>query len=391
MPSASSPSSSTSQPTRRSFLRMAGLAATLPVLTEGHMAWAAMRASGVAPKAGAAATVPHGRPVMINANENPLGPSEGALEAIRAAALEGGRYDPNHVYEDLFATFAKTLDLPKNYFTIYGGSSDPLQFAAVAFTSPDKPYVTADPGYEAGTEGAKAAGHPVLKVPLTPTYAHDVKAMVAASPNAGVLYICNPNNPTGTLTPKADILWALQNKPKGSILLIDEAYIHLSDAPNCLDLVRAHQDVIVLRTFSKIYGMAGIRCGAAIGRPDLLAKLKEYGGENPLPITALAAATVSLKDTELVPTRRKIIANTRNQTFEWLTAHGYKFTPSVSNCFMLETKRPAPEVIKAMAERNVFIGREWPAWPTHVRITVGTPEDMAAFRTAFAEVMAQPA
>jgi histidinol-phosphate aminotransferase len=371
---------------RRSFLRLAGLAATLPVLTEGHLAFAALREHGID-----TAAVPTGKPVMINANENPLGPCPAAIEAIRAAALTGGRYDATDATPELYATFAKVLNVPQNYITIYAGSSDPLQFATLAFTSKERPFVTADPSYEAGMWGAQAAGHAVLRVPLTPTYAHDAKAMVAASPDAGVIYICNPNNPTGTLTPKDDILFALQNKPKGSILLIDEAYIHLSNAQDCLDLVRAHQDVIILRTFSKVYGMAGIRCGAAIGRPDLLAKLKAYGGENPLPVTGVVGALASLKDTDLVPTRRKIIADTRNQTFAWLTEKGYKFIPSVSNCFMIETGRPGKEVIKAMADRNVIIGRTWPIWPTYVRITVGTPAEMAAFQTAFHEVMSTKA
>ena len=377
---------SASAPSRRSFLRLAGLAATLPALSEGHLAWAALRDAGIHPSAS------HGidpaRPVMINANENPLGPCAAALDAIRAAAATGGRYDAHNDIPELYALFARQLGVPENYLAIYGGSSDPLQFAVAAFTSKDKPLIVADPTYEAGYWGASAIGHPFLKVPLTATYAHDVKAMVAASPSAGVIYICNPNNPTGTLTPKADILYALQNKPKGSILLIDEAYIHLSDATNCLDLVQAHQDVIILRTFSKVYGMAGIRCGAAIGRPDLLEKLKSYGGQNPQPITGITAAIASLKDTELVPTRRKIIADTRNQTFAWLTQKGYKFIPSVSNCFMIDTGRPGKQVIEAMAKRNVYIGRTWPVWPTFVRVSVGTPAEMAAFQTAFAEVMA---
>ena len=372
---------------RRSFLRLAGLAATLPVLTEGHMAWAALREAGIDPKSSA---IP-GKTVIINANENPLGPCEAALAAIRNAAVSGGRYDASDTIPAFYKTYAKLLNVPADYLTVYGGSSDPLQFTALAFTSKDKPFVCADPGYEAGMWGAQAAGHAVIKVPLAPTYAHDVKAMVAASPNAGVIYICNPNNPTGTLTPKEDILWAVQNKPKGSIILIDEAYIHLSTAPDCLDLVRAHQDVIILRTFSKIYGMAGIRCGAAIGRPDLLAKIKSYGGDNPLPITGVAAALASINDATLIPTRRKIIADTRNETLAWLTAHGYKFTPSVSNCFMIETDRPAKSIIKSMADRNVLIGREWPAWPNAVRITVGTPAEMASFQTAFADVMSKPA
>src|SRR6202012_563587 len=136
--------------------------------------------------------------------------------------------------------------------------------------------------------------------------------MVAADPNAGVIYICNPNNPSGTITPRADILWALENKPAGSILLVDEAYTHLSDQQDVLDQVVAGKDLIVLRTFSKVYGMAGIRCGLAIGRPDLLAKLQAYN-VNPLPITALAAAQASLDDPDLVPTRKKIIGDTRRE------------------------------------------------------------------------------
>jgi histidinol-phosphate aminotransferase len=373
-----------SQSSRRSFLRLAGLAATLPILSEGHLAWAAIR------EAGYDAPIDPSKAVMINANENPLGPCTAALEAIATAAKLGGRYDPNNAYEELFALFPKTLGVPANYLKVYGGSSDPLQFAVMAYTSKDKPFITADPSYEAGMVAAAANGAQVIKVPLTSTYAHDVKAMVAASPTAGLIYICNPNNPTGTLTPKEDILWALQHKPKGTILLIDEAYIHLSDASNCLDLVTAHQDVIILRTFSKVYGMAGIRCGGAIGRPDLLAKLDAYG-QNPLPSTGVVAATASLKDTTLVPTRRKIIADTRNQTFSFLTAKGYKFIPSVSNCFMIDTGRPGKQVIAAMAERNVMIGRTWPIWPNHVRVSVGTPAEMAAFQTAFADVMSKNA
>jgi histidinol-phosphate aminotransferase len=216
------------QTSRRSFLRLAGFsAAALPIFGEAHFAHAAIQQMALPPAPPNPATA-----TFINANENPLGPCPAALAAIQKAASQGGRYDPYSAYEELFSVFPKTLGVPANYLKVYGGSSDPLQFTVMAFTSKDKPYVTADPSYESGMEAAKANGAQVLKVPLTSTHAHDVKAMVAASPNAGVIYICNPNNPTGTLTPKEDILWALQHKPKGSILLIDEAYIHLSDAPN---------------------------------------------------------------------------------------------------------------------------------------------------------------
>ena len=169
---------------------------------------------------------------------------------------------------------------------------------------------------------AENSGAHVIKVPLTKTHAHDVKAMLAAGEDAGVLYNCNPNNPTGTLTPKSDLEYLVANKPKGSVVVIDEAYIHFTDSPNALDLVKMDKDVIVLRTFSKVYGMAGIRCGLIIARPDLLEKVMQRGGWNFMPITGVAAATASLKDANLVPERRRINANIRQQTFDWLARTG---------------------------------------------------------------------
>jgi histidinol-phosphate aminotransferase len=216
---------------------------------------------------------------------------------------------------------------------------------------------------------------------------HDVKAMMAASSAPGVIYICNPNNPTGTLTSRADINYAVDHLPKGSVLLIDEAYIHFSDASSALDLVKAGKDVIVLRTFSKLYGMAGLRMGFVVAKPELLAKLTALGGMSALPITAVAAASASLRDQTLVPTRKKIIGDTRTETIAWLTSNGYACTPSESNCFMVDVRRPGKEVMAAMAAKEIFIGRVWPAWPTHVRITVGTADEMLAFRKAFLEVM----
>ena len=384
---------------RRSFLRAAGAAAVVvPVMSEGHLAFAALQSgtanapttgNGQAEKARRVRPVIAPGAVLINANENPLGPCEAACKAIAAIAPKGGRYDIDNETEKLTKTFAEQSGLPEDHIAVYAGSSEPLHYTVLAFTGPGKSFVTADPSYEAGMYAAKMAGAPIVKVPLTPAYAHDVKAM-AKTPNAGVIYICNPNNPTGTLTPPEEIAYALQNKPAGSILLIDEAYIHLSDAPDSLEMVKQGKDVVVLRTFSKVYGMAGIRCGFALGRPDLLQKLQEYG-MNAMPITGSAAANVSLLQADLVPTRKKIIADTRNQTFEWLQANGYKFIPSVSNCFMIDTGRDGKGVIAAMQAKNVYIGRTWPIWPNYVRVTVGTPAEMAAFQTAFKQVMGGPA
>ena len=213
--------------------------------------------------------------VMINANENPLGPCAEAAEAMRNIIQKGGRYKYGET-DDFKSTLAEQEGLKPSYVQAFAGSSAPLHQAVLAFTSPTKPYVMADPGYEAGGSAAQFIGAKVIKVPLTKTYAHDVKAMAAADPNAGLIYLCNPNNPTGTLTPKEDIEWLVDNKPKGCILMIDEAYTHISGAPFSTDLVAKDKDVIILRTFSKIYGMAGLRAGAAMAKPDLLEKLGHY-------------------------------------------------------------------------------------------------------------------
>ena len=224
-------------------------------------------------------------------------------------------------------------------------------------------------------------------MPLTKTYAHDVKAMLTAAPDAGVFYVCQPNNPTGTLTSRSDVEYLAENKPKNSIVLVDEAYIHFSDAPSAIELVKAGKDVIVLRTFSKIYGMAGLRCGFAIARPDLLEKLHNYGGYNFMPVTAVAAASASLKDPQLVADRKRTNQQVRAATFKWLDGNGYSYIPSVANFFLLDTKRPAKEVITAMAQQNVIIGRVWPAMPTYSRITVGTSNEMEQFQAALQKVM----
>jgi histidinol-phosphate aminotransferase len=293
--------------------------------------------------------------------------------------------------EDLTETFAKMEGLDPASVMAFAGSSEPLHYTVLTFTDTHKPLVVADPGYEAPMWAAQVAGADVIKVPLADPKgeaSHDIKAMLAASTNPGVIYICNPNNPTGTCTPRSDIEYAVANAPKDTILLIDEAYIHLCDAPRSLDFVKEGKNVIVLRTFSKLYGMAGIRMGFAIGKPELLAKISQFGGMNSLPITAVAAAKASLLDADLVPTRKKIIADTRVQTIAWLKSEGYAATPSESNCFMLDVKRPGKGVQAALGAKDMYVGRIWPAWPDSVRITVGTPDEMMAFRKAFTEVMA---
>ena len=351
--------------------------------------------------------------VKINANENPLGPCPEALEAIARVAKNGGRYQ----YEETF-TFARTLaeieGVKPNYVLPFPGSSDPLHRVILAYTSPAKSLVMGDPGYEAGERAARFIGAPVKKIPLKKDFSHDVKAMAEADPAAGVIYVCNPNNPTGTVTKREDIEWLLANKPAGSILLLDEAYLHFTEEKAGTDLVAQDKDIIILRTFSKLYGMAGLRAGAAIGRPDLLEKIRSYGA-GALPVTGMVAGTASLtcKDLEknrlyvaraltvsvnwsgmstvrrtLRPKRRRAeMKMLREEQFAFCDKHKIKYIPSVSNKWMIDTGIPAAELNQKMAAEKVFIGRSWPSMPSYARVSIGTREEMAKFQKALLKVL----
>ncbi len=324
--------------------------------------------------------------VRINANENPMGPCPEAVEAIRKLVPQGGRY----LYQETFAfrdAMAAAEGVPLDHVAPFAGSSDPLHRVVLAFCGPEKSFVVADPGYEAGGKAAEFIGARTIKVPLRRDWSHDVRSMAAADPNAGVIYVCNPNNPTGSVTPREEIEYLVANKPRGTIILLDEAYIHLAKtAEPGTPMVVAGKDVIILRTFSKLYGMAGLRAGAAIGRPDLLEKIRGYAA-GALPATGMVGAIASLKARGLIETRRRLIAEIRGETVGWLSKKGFDVIPSEANMIMIDTRRPGRAVQQAMLREKVAIGRTWPALPNHVRVSIGTPEEMATFRAAFGRVM----
>ena len=368
---------------RRNFLRSASaVLAAGPILTEAHFAYAARLETSAVPEFSM-------KGIYLDANENPLGPSDNARKAMANILPNGGRYAPP-LYFDLLKLYADQMGVPTDHVALYPGSSAPLHYTVLSFVSPSKSLVCGNPTYEAAQRAAEIARAPAHAVPLTKDYSHDVHAMAKADPNAGLIYICNPNNPTGTITSREDIDWLVANKPGGTVVLVDEAYIHLSDAASAIDHVKAGKDVVILRTFSKIYGMAGIRCGFVIGRPDLLKKLGNYG-EPGMPITGMIAAQASLMDSDLVTTRKKIIADIRNDIFAWLKTNNYSYIPSQSNCFMIDVKRPGPQIRALMAQDGVHIGRSWPAWPNYVRVTVGLQSEMDAFKASFKKAMDTPA
>lgn len=257
---------------RRSFVTLTALASSSILLSPRAFA-------------GSGATSAAGKPqeTFLDFNESPYGPSAKARAAMQRAAALCGRYDYD-AQDALVGLFAKQNGIPAECVHAYCGSRQPLQYAVAAFTGKERGLVIADPSYDSVVGAAQAQGAKVAAVPLDTEAAHDIERMLAAAQrDAGLIYICNPNNPTGTLTPHERIVRAIERKPERSVVLVDEAYIHFSDAPSVVGLAVQRQDVLVLRTFSKLYGMAGARLGLAIGHPQLLARLERFGGHNVVP------------------------------------------------------------------------------------------------------------
>ena len=323
--------------------------------------------------------------VRISSNENPMGPAPEALEMIYKIAKYGWRYRPFGETGTFEQTVAEIEGVKPEYVMAFAGSSDPLSRTGWAYTSRSRSWVMANPSF--GGRAPVYAGAQVIGVPTRPDHTHDVEAMIKADPNAGVYYVCNPNNPTGVNTPRKDIEYLLAHKKPYAVVVVDEAYIHFSEsAVSCSDLVAADKDVVILRTFSKLYGMAGLRAGMAIGRPDLLAMLAPYGSGS-LPITGIAGGIASLKSKNLVKERRALNRQIREDTLEHLEKKGIKYIPSETNFFMMEVGRPGAEFARDMAKQKVIIGRTWPIYPTMSRVTVGTKEEMMKFTAAVDKVM----
>ncbi|HDS1734308.1 aminotransferase class I/II-fold pyridoxal phosphate-dependent enzyme [Pseudomonas sp. BP8] len=351
-------------------------AATLTGLAPAIPAWAA----------GAASDPPVDDDIIrLDYNESPYGPCPSALDAMSLGTRQSGHYFPEHEYR-LAELFARQHQVPEDHVAVFCGSRSPLQYA-LARHADKRGVVTAAPTYDSVANGARAVGATLHEVPLDARHAHDVRGMLAADPQPGVLYLCNPNNPTGTLTPRADIEHLVSQKPAGSLAIIDEAYIHFSDAPSCLDLAVSHDNVLVLRTFSKLYGMAGARLGLAIGKPALLEDLQRLNGYNFVPLAAAMGGIASLQQEDLVSERKRINRQILLSTTEALQKAGYRCTDAHANCFMVALNRPAKPVIQALAQRQIRVGRVFQAWPEWMRVSVGTAEQMQTFLKAFFDMM----
>jgi len=349
--------------------------------TLGKPAWASGGVPDPAPTA----------KVRIGANECWTGPLAPGQAAARAMVMNGNRYAPHDERGDFIKAVMSVEGVPYDHVAPWPGSSDPLSRSVVTFCSPTRGLVTADPTFELAGRTAAWLKVPVKAVPLTADYRHDVKAMLAADPNAGLYYICTPNNPTGTITPLADIEWLLDNKPADAMVLIDEAYTHFAGVPTASYLAAKRKDVIVMRTFSKIFGMAGMRMGYVMTNPDNLARMMRYDGgmqSGALPLPSLVCATASLTAAPLIAARRTQMQAARGMTLDHLKKRGLTVVPTNANMFMVDWKtKQAKDVQAAFRAQSVEIGRSWPIWPTVSRITVGSMADMQAFCLALDKVM----
>ena len=368
---------------RRTIMQGAGLAAAgTPLLGSAAAAVAAPLAEdGPARMLG---SLTDG--IYINANENPFGPCPAALTALAQSNVLSGRYGMP-LGPQVGALFARQNGLAPDMVAVHPGSFVPLRAACLAYSSADRPVAYFEPTFDAGFRGL--GGKPltgVVTLPLGADFTADPQALLAAAPQAGIYYLCNPNNPTGTVTPRRAIEALLAAKPKGAIVLVDEAYIHYAEAQSCLDLVAAGADLLVLRTFSKIYGLAGLRIGLVAGRPDLLAPLDRFAN-NFVALPAAVAAEASLLDPVLIPARRAENTRVRGDVEQWLKARAVRFVPSQTNFMMVHVGRPGAEVQAAMARERVFISGPRPHMPDWVRITIGTAAEMAQFKRAFGKVM----
>jgi len=337
--------------------------------------------------------------VRLSANENPYGPCTKALKAMTDAFNLACRYPDEHA-EGLIDSLAKINNVNREQILLGDGSSEILQLCAAAFTGPGdkgngssagsaRRLVAADPTFEAILQHASVGGAEVVKVPLTSTFSHDLPKMMTAA-SEGLIYICNPNNPTASITPKNELRDFISKAPRQTMILVDEAYYHFADSPDyesVIPLVKDYPNLIVARTFSKIYGMAGLRCGYGVAQRETIERIRPHQSWDSVNIMALVAAKVSLEDPDQVTNGRRVNSEVKASVIGALDAMGYKTIPSQANFVMIDLKRPVVPLIQALKDRHILVGRLFPALPNHMRLTIGKKSEMEAFLAAFRQVV----
>jgi histidinol-phosphate aminotransferase len=328
--------------------------------------------------------------VRLSANENPYGPSPKAFKAMNDAAGLACRYPDEH-NNALIENLAKLNGVNHDQILLGDGSSEILKLCADTFTGKERgKLIAADPTFEAILEQAGINGAEVVKVPLTTTFAHDLPKMLAAA-RGGLIYICNPNNPTASITPKNELREFITKTPRQTTILVDEAYYHYADSPDyesVIPLIKDHPNLIVARTFSKIYGMAGLRCGYCVAQKETIKRMRPHQMWDSVNIMALIAAIASLDDSDQITNGRRLNSEAKAFVTGELDAMGYQQVPSQANFIMIDVKRPVVPLIQALKQHNVQVGRLFPALPNYMRVTIGKKSEMETFVSAFRQVTA---
>jgi histidinol-phosphate aminotransferase len=363
--------------TRRKFFRAlatsAAAATAIPSL--GELAF-----SELVP--GSRASEPGGA-IILSRNENAYGPSQKVVTCMRDCLQFANRY-PDPAVAALHERIAQSHSVKPDHLVLGCGSGEILNTSAAAFLSPGKKLITALPTFEAIGRYAKTLDADVIEVPLAKDYSHDLAAMLArADASTGLIYICNPNNPTGSVTPRHDIESFVRQLPSTTTVLIDEAYHHFVGANpqyiSFLDQPINDERVIVARTFSKVYGLAGMRIGYAVGSPEKIQALAARRLTEGLNAVGARAALVAWDDVDYEKFSANRNADDRQEFFSQAKARKIEVIPSSTNFAMLQTNRHATDVIEYFRKNNIAIARLFPSMNTFVRVSFGKPDEMKEF------------
>jgi histidinol-phosphate aminotransferase len=329
----------------------------------------------------------------LSFNENPYGPPESVMKAMTGAFKYANRYG----YPDggIVDEIAKHHGVKSENILLGAGSGEILDVVGTAFLEGHLKVVGVEPSYTAVYQHATSIRADAIRLSLLPDYRQDMSAIVHATKmhyrDVGFVYLCNPNNPTGRVVTKQEIKLLLDGLPDDMPVLIDEAYHHFvehRDYATSVPYVLEGRPVIVTRTFSKIVGLAGMRLGYAVAPRELIDRMRPFsiGSVNAIVKWGGVAA---LKDTEAMARVKKITLDLRKKTTGDLTALGYDVIPSETNFFMVAIKRPVQPVISAFKDKGVLVGRPFPPMTEHLRVSVGTAEEMSRFIVAFKEIFAK--
>lgn len=333
--------------------------------------------------------------IRIDSNENPNGPGQHVFDTITRHFSESNRY-PTKGEEDLMGAIATHQSVPVANIMLGCGSGELLRVAVQAFTSPTNALVAGDPTFESPATFAKILGRPTIAPKVDAKLRLDLDAMSAAARGAGLVYFCNPNNPTATVHSKSDVAAYIDRVNKlspSTIILVDEAYHEYVDDPSygtAIPLALANPRVIVTRTFSKVFGMAGLRVGYAIGQQDTLAKMAPWMLSSGVNQLALVAATATLGDAAHIVDEQKKNREARGFTRSFFESAGYTVATTDANFLMVDIRRDPKSFKTECLKHMVAVGRAFPTLPTYSRISIGTLPEMKKAVAVIRGVLAMP-